>query len=229
MMVKLNNNEKGFGIIEGLLIVAVVVLLGYVGYMIYENHNKTTSSATTANTATTTPAKTTTTVDPYAGWKTATSTRAKFSVKYPTNWTYSETVGDKDNVEHIVLDSSSFHITMDSFNGSDVSNGGNPDTKCNDCQKTTNTATFTAGKLGSVNLETITYTLDSGMGNGLVLRQADGTYYITSPTATGGIKTDFRGISKLNSLQDYQNETATQFAANPDLATAKLILKSVSY
>jgi len=86
-MVKLNNNEKGFGIIEGLLIVAVVVLLGYVGYMIYENHNKTTSSATTANTATTTPAKTTTTtpaVDPYAGWQTYNSNGISF--KYPANW-----------------------------------------------------------------------------------------------------------------------------------------------
>ena len=58
MMVKLNNNEKGFGIIEGLLIVAVVVLLGYVGYMVYKNHNKTTTPTTTSTT--TTPTKTTT-------------------------------------------------------------------------------------------------------------------------------------------------------------------------
>lgn len=34
VMGKLRNNEKGFGAVEGLLIVAVVVLIGVVGYMV---------------------------------------------------------------------------------------------------------------------------------------------------------------------------------------------------
>jgi hypothetical protein len=62
MMSKLHSNEKGFGAVEGLLIVAVVVLLGVVGYMVYHNHNKTATTTPTAtnNTTSTTPTKTTT-------------------------------------------------------------------------------------------------------------------------------------------------------------------------
>jgi hypothetical protein len=87
MMGKLRNNEKGFGAIEGLLIVAVVVLLGIVGYMVYKNHNKaTTNNSTTTASTTTTPAKTTTTqpVDPYAGWQSYSDSHMSF--KYPSGW-----------------------------------------------------------------------------------------------------------------------------------------------
>jgi hypothetical protein len=85
MMGKLHNNEKGFGVIEGLLIVAVVVLLGYVGYMVYKNHNKTNNSATTANTATTTPAKTTTTPNLTIGQAISTADK-KVIVTIPDTW-----------------------------------------------------------------------------------------------------------------------------------------------
>jgi hypothetical protein len=62
---KLRNNQKGFGAVEGVLIVAVVVLLGVVGYMVYKNHNKTpanNSKNISANTPTTskTPSSTAT-------------------------------------------------------------------------------------------------------------------------------------------------------------------------
>jgi len=88
-MGKLNKNEQGFGAIEGIIIVAVVVLLGVVGYMVYKNHNKTTPTATTTTpVATTTPTTTPTpkAVDPYAGWKTYTSKTEKASFKYPSDW-----------------------------------------------------------------------------------------------------------------------------------------------
>ncbi len=99
-MGKLRNDEKGFGAIEGLLIVVVVVLLGVVGYMVYKNHNKTTNSATTANTAATTPTKTTTTtpakpVDPYAGWQTYSNSQVSF--KYPSGWMASKGPGNSQS------------------------------------------------------------------------------------------------------------------------------------
>ncbi len=88
-MVKLNNNEKGFGIIEGLLIVAVVVLLGYVGYMVYKNHNKTTNNSSTI-TSTTTPATksttpTTTPVQATAQYGTITGSASYPSSGLPTD------------------------------------------------------------------------------------------------------------------------------------------------
>ena len=63
MMGKLHNNEKGFGAVEGLLIIAVVVLIGVVGYMVYKNQHKTKTASVTTTTATkvTAPTKTATT------------------------------------------------------------------------------------------------------------------------------------------------------------------------
>src|SRR5215471_5059375 len=75
MMGKLRNNEKGFGAIEGLLIVAVVVLLGVVGYMVYKNH----ITATTNPAPKTTPTQATTSRLALAG------DQVKFDV--PAAWT----------------------------------------------------------------------------------------------------------------------------------------------
>lgn len=60
-MGRLRNNQSGFSAVEGILIIAVVVLVGVVGYMVYKNHYKATQSApTVANTSSTAPRKTTT-------------------------------------------------------------------------------------------------------------------------------------------------------------------------
>ncbi len=64
-MGKLRNNEKGFGTVEIILIVVIVALIGVVGWFVYKNHNKTTStSTTTANTTTTKPTTQTSTPTP---------------------------------------------------------------------------------------------------------------------------------------------------------------------
>jgi len=88
----MKNNENGFGAVEGLLVIVVVVLLGVVGYMVYKNHNKVTSnSSTTTSTITTAPAKTTTTqpVAP-ANTKTYTDIAKAYTVSYPQDWTIKE-------------------------------------------------------------------------------------------------------------------------------------------
>jgi hypothetical protein len=92
-MGKLRNNQQGFTGIEGFLVIAVVVLIGVVGFMVYNNHKKATSVATVAATTpkpatTTAPAKAPapTVPDPYAGWKSYTSSLQGLSFKYPANW-----------------------------------------------------------------------------------------------------------------------------------------------
>ena len=113
-MGKLHNNEKGFGAIEGLLIVAVVVLLGVVGYMVYKNHNKAnTTPTTTTKITSTTPAKTTTTtpaVDPYVGWQTYSNSQVSF--KYPSGWTASKGPG---NSQSTIADATSPGFTTTSM------------------------------------------------------------------------------------------------------------------
>ena len=91
-MGKLQNNQKGFTAVEGLLIVLILVVIGAVGYMVYHNTHKT-KTLNTSTSATTSPNKTTisnnqktvATVNPYAGWKTYRVDGISFM--YPASWT----------------------------------------------------------------------------------------------------------------------------------------------
>jgi hypothetical protein len=46
---KLKNNNKGFGHIEMLLVIVAVVIIGAVGFFVYQNHNKKTATKSTAH------------------------------------------------------------------------------------------------------------------------------------------------------------------------------------
>lgn len=76
-MIKLKNNQKGFSLIEAILLVAIVVLIGVVGWLVYKDHHKTTakSAAITKQSA-----------KPYAGWASYTTSYYKVSLKYPATW-----------------------------------------------------------------------------------------------------------------------------------------------
>ncbi len=215
--------DNGFSLSAALLVIVVVAVV-VAGVFVYGHNHKTTKNLSINNTSGTTQDQST---DPYVGWKTATSDRAKFTIKYPSDWQYSQSIGDKDNVEYLRISSPKFQINVDSFNGKDLA-GGTAETKCSDCLTAVSSETFSVPKLGAVNLEQITYKLDSGSGNALIIRLADGTYNLLSPSASN-ISSRFRGINTLASLQDYQSETSAQFTANTDFATAQKILKSVSY
>lgn len=86
-MGKLQKNQQGFGLVEALLVLVIVILIGVVGWMVYKNHNKTTSNNTTASnssTNTSSQTKTTQAPDPYAGWQSYSDSNVSF--KYPTGW-----------------------------------------------------------------------------------------------------------------------------------------------
>jgi Tfp pilus assembly protein PilE len=68
-MNKINKNESGFSVVEVILVVVIVALIGSVGWLVYNNHHKTTTAdlSTTSSTtkpATSTPERTTTTAIP---------------------------------------------------------------------------------------------------------------------------------------------------------------------
>jgi hypothetical protein len=92
-MNKLTANNRGFTIVEGLLLVLVVAVIAFGGYYVYSNQkHKTTNSSTPTTTSSTstpkaTPIKST---DPYDGWKTATLQYEKISYKYPSDWTLTD-------------------------------------------------------------------------------------------------------------------------------------------
>ncbi|HSX35389.1 MAG TPA: hypothetical protein VLH84_00470 [Patescibacteria group bacterium] len=226
-----HKKSQGSSVIVVLVALFVVIAFGFGGwYVWHKSSEKAVKNA--SNTASSTPKSAANNVthpdDPYTGWKVATSPRANFSIKYPADWTYGEALGTKDNVEHITIDSSTFHFTIDSYSGRDVQSGGQPATACTDCVQVTSSTGFRVNNLGETNLETVVYKLDNGKGNALILALPDSTYYIPSPSRTG-VHTSFRGISMLDSELAYQAETPAQFAANSDFATAEKILESVSY
>jgi Tfp pilus assembly protein FimT len=105
-MGKIRKNEAGFGAVELLIILAVVALIGGVGYFVYKNqHKATTASVTTTTTptptksVTATPAKTTTPTP-------AQDTRLQYenkdlglTFKYPSDW---KIVDESDNLGTLI-------------------------------------------------------------------------------------------------------------------------------
>src|SRR6266568_3500726 len=96
-------NPNGFALIGVLVIIAALVVVGGAGAYVYHRDHKVkvSTGGNTGSTSTTT--KPPTPADPYAGWKSASSPRAKFTIKYPSSWTYTEQVGNKDGIEHITI------------------------------------------------------------------------------------------------------------------------------
>ena len=79
-MKQLKKNEHGFSAVELVLVLVIVALIGIVGWMVYKNHNKSTPATTVSET-------TSTTTNPYAGWKSYTLQYENISFNYPSNWT----------------------------------------------------------------------------------------------------------------------------------------------
>lgn len=137
---------SGFGLLSTLVGVVIIAVIVVGGVLIYKHNNKTNLSTSAPNSYGNSSNTQTQTNDPYPGWKTALSNRAKFSIKYPSGWQYSQSIGDKDNIEHIRISSSKFQINIDSFNGKDPASGGTVETKCSDCVSAGSSETFSVPK-----------------------------------------------------------------------------------
>lgn len=81
-MGKLKNNQSGFGAVEGILVLVIVVLIGVVGYMVYHNHKTKTTPAVSK-----TVAKSTTSAKKTPATNQASSTQyltvKEFGIKIP--------------------------------------------------------------------------------------------------------------------------------------------------
>jgi hypothetical protein len=78
-MNKLIRDNKGFSIVEGLLVLLTLAVIGVAGYFVSKHIDtkKTTTTTTTATTIT----------NPYAGWKDYCDITVKLCFKYPSTWT----------------------------------------------------------------------------------------------------------------------------------------------
>ncbi len=82
-------NQKGFTLIEGLLVTIVVLLIGFTGFYVYKA-NKDDKKTAESNSQTTKQAsqepKDAQPTDVTQGWKAFSSAEEKFSLKYPPTW-----------------------------------------------------------------------------------------------------------------------------------------------
>ncbi len=87
----MKKNEKGFGAIEGLLIVVIICMIGFVGWYVWHNRAAKTTPAPTTSTTSTAKVTTynrTTTVP--TDWKTYSNPTYKLSLAYPSGgWSVS--------------------------------------------------------------------------------------------------------------------------------------------
>ena len=94
-MGKIRSDQSGFSAVEVVLVLVIVALVGVVGFMVYKNHHKSTgaTSSTSAKSGNTSKK---TASDPYAGWNNYTDTAKLYSVKYPSDWTVSNSAVHAD-------------------------------------------------------------------------------------------------------------------------------------
>ncbi|HSX07503.1 MAG TPA: prepilin-type N-terminal cleavage/methylation domain-containing protein [Candidatus Saccharimonadales bacterium] len=89
-MGKHSANEKGFTVVELILVLMVVALIGAAGFLVYKKHHDKTKATPVATTNTsTTQTKTTPTPDAYAGWTSCKDATEGLSFKYPSAWSVS--------------------------------------------------------------------------------------------------------------------------------------------
>jgi prepilin-type N-terminal cleavage/methylation domain-containing protein len=100
----MKKNEKGFSVLEIIIVLIVVGLIGVAGYMVYKNHNRATdTSATTTNTTTTKPntsTPTTPTDDP-GKWYLYTSKDGTYKVRLADGLTF---IGSDDSTAIYTVD-----------------------------------------------------------------------------------------------------------------------------
>jgi hypothetical protein len=88
--------EEGFGLVGILIVIVLLIVVGGTGTYVWHRDHKakpstgsTTQSKSTTSSTKSAPPPT----DPYAGWKTYTSTFEKLSFRYPSNWTATPSSG----------------------------------------------------------------------------------------------------------------------------------------
>jgi hypothetical protein len=86
-MINLKNNEAGFSGIEIILVLAVLVLLGTVGWLFYNNYSKAPmTSVTTTKSKSSAKPSTSISSDKYVGWTRYCSKLVNACIKYPPGW-----------------------------------------------------------------------------------------------------------------------------------------------
>jgi len=239
------NNNKGFTLVEVLMLIVVLVLIGGIGYLGYKQVNKKSKTSTSSTTAATT-AKTAA-VDPYAGWKTGTLKYEKLSYKYPSNWTLtddSKPYSSSPDNPYSCLKPGWDLITLTSPYGSKVTMGG-PKLSCGG-------GGYAGGQISFAGHESIkfagsdifiVYPYDND-GTGNTTTSVTRAFLSEAAMPDSIVGSIIGGVTTKNITSAYEPGKSTNYTyiynnannksyaamqADPDLALAKKIFESTSY
>ena len=140
-------NQKGFGIVESLLIFVIVAIICGAGFYVYRSNKNTPENAKSDSQAvedekTESAPAAPVEKDEYAGWKTYNETKFSFSFKYPSNWTVKEVdnygynspeVYDQSNKNIIIFNQGGVGCQSEVDSSDDFSVGGKKVTLAHSC------------------------------------------------------------------------------------------------
>lgn len=87
----MKSNQKGFSVVEILIVIVVVGLLGAAGWLVYDRQkSKTDTTQTTQQTSVAKESEAKKEADPYANWKSQCDDKAGLCFKYPSDWKVEE-------------------------------------------------------------------------------------------------------------------------------------------
>lgn len=213
-------NQVGFSTFEIVLVAAVIVLIGLVGWRLYENRHNSAN-----NPAQTQAAKV------YASWKTYTSSAAGYSIKYPSNWNISTSINNGGAEDTLITSPNNFQIAALSFskNSAYWQQPGGGDASCgNECLSINQSTRINASGYGPLLIDATTAGAAGGTINELLLFPSTNDSLIASPTKPG-IFSWFYGSQQGLKEEQQTSMTAAQFLAMSDVKTASLIYKSLTY
>lgn len=96
-----NKNQLGFNVVEGVIIVLVIAIVGFIGWRLYSQPSNKTNDATSISQNTSQTPKPTISspssgtaapINPYIGWKAYCSTMGGLCLQYPTDWQEKDTI-----------------------------------------------------------------------------------------------------------------------------------------
>lgn len=88
-MKKISKYQSGFSAVDGLLLLVIIGVIGFIGWYVYhaqQNANKNYTQTSRGNPIFKKTTKKKVTTAPYAGWTTYNSKDGKISLKYPKTW-----------------------------------------------------------------------------------------------------------------------------------------------
>lgn len=239
-------NQQGFTAVEGLLIVLILVVIGAVGYMVYQNGHKTktVSIVTTSGNkqVKTTTKATAVPANPYTGWNTYILPKEKLTFHYPNTWTVattSYTNSNNDGVQFTSKTDSSFEILIGA--GQDVAAAGNNQNCVQQAAPVTfdnQTAYLDLVGFANTNADPPSCTPASSTIESVILSKSSTssaatnfflTKNIPQPAAPSAseiiVDIDYDGPNGRTS----NNKTISRIEADTDYKDAKLVVASMSY